>query len=191
MYKIEKTGTKFDISNYPWDEFGYKPRTYVMVSYDDNGFRVLFVSYETNITTFRMKNNLDICADSCMELFMQFDPKNDERYINIEVNSIGAAYNAVTLQRGSAECICDEDIALLDIKTRVLKDRWEITYKIPVSYIKKYIPTYEHKEGNIIRGNFYKCGDDSEYPHYGCFSEIKWTYPDFHRPEFFAEFMLA
>ncbi len=82
------------------------------------------------------------------------------------------------------------DAEMLDVKTDVSNDRWTVEYTIPISYIKKYVPTYEHKKGNIIRANFYKCGDETLTPHYGCFSLIKTDKPDFHHPEFFADFIL-
>ena len=41
-----------------------------------------------------------------------------------------------------------------------------------------------------MKGNFYKCGDDTKYPHFGCWNEVVWEEPDFHRPECFGDLIL-
>ena len=53
------------------------------------------------------------------------------------------------------------------------------------------VPTYRHGEGAVLRGNLYKCGDETDHPHYACFHNIDWAKPDYHRPEFFATFVLG
>ena len=56
-----------------------------------------------------------------------------------------------------------------------------------MEFIKKYLPTYKHGEGTVIRANFYKCGDKMQYQHYGMWNEYHVEKPDFHRPEYFGE----
>ena len=192
MNRITKRGTAFPVLKFPWEkDFPAKPATEVTVGYDDEGYRVRMVSYETRLRAVETSHNTPVCHDSCMELFMQFAPENDPRYINIEINPNGAAYCAVNFRRGDSELIAPCDIETLGIRSAVYDDRWEIEYTIPASFIQKYIPTYRHGIGAKIRGNFYKCGDLTDHEHYGCFSNIAWARPDFHRPEFFAEFVLA
>jgi hypothetical protein len=38
-----------------------------------------------------------------------------------------------------------------------------------------------------IRGNFYKCADDTEMPHFVSWSPIHLPTPNFHCPDFFGE----
>ena len=45
--------------------------------------------------------------------------------------------------------------------------------------------------GKLIRANFYKCGDDTAYPHYGMWRPFQSDKPDFHRPEEFGEIWLV
>ncbi len=191
MFHILQTGSEFKITNYPWDENGYRPNTKIRISYDEKAFYVVFTSYEKEVVVLHTKHNTNVYKDSCMELFVQFDPVNDQRYINIEANAKGIVFNAVTTKRGDYSVIPTSDIILLNVKSQIFSDRWILTYQIPISYIKKYVPTYQHQVGNIIRANFCKCGDETKYPHYGCFSNIVCENPDFHRPEYFAEFCLA
>lgn len=191
MYNIEKKGTSFEIKNYPWDDNGYRPKTVVTIGYDEGGFNLHFVSYETEILAVQTEHNSPVCTDSCMEIFMQFSPETDKNYINIEVNPNGAAYSAVSLCREISEKIAPDIIDTLNIKTEVFPDRWEVSYYLPKEYIQRFIPTYTHGEGSVICGNFYKCGEHTKYPHFGCFSKSEWDHPDFHRPEFFTRFKLV
>ena len=35
--------------------------------------------------------------------------------------------------------------------------------------------------------NFYKCGDETQKPHYLSWNPVKTSKPDFHRPEYFGK----
>ena len=190
MLKITKGGTLFPVDNFPWDEGGARPKTFVTVSYDEGGYYVHSVSFETPIRAVQTEHNTPVHEDSCMEFFAAFD-RNDARYINFEINPNGAAHCAVGEGRHNRVKLDPKDIDTLGIRTEVFDDRWEIRYYIPASLIVKYLPGYVHKEGAVIRANFYKCGDKTGHEHYGCFNMINWDHPDFHRPEFFAEIELA
>lgn len=192
MYSISRNGTTFEIKNYPWDSTGYRPKTFVTLGYDDEGYKVHFVSYETKLKREQnTHNHPDIFRDSCMELFMQFAPETDENYINFEINPNGAVYCALTTNRENYQKVAPSIIDTLDVKIKIHDDRWEIDYYISKEYIQNLVPTYKHKVGNVIRGNFYKCAEKADDVHYGCFNNIEWEEADFHRPEFFAEFKLV
>ena len=75
----------FDIIHYPWDFNGYKPKTFAEVTRDDNGFRVHFVSYETELTAVQTEHNTDIYCDSAVEVFLNFVPDKGDTYINFEI----------------------------------------------------------------------------------------------------------
>ena len=77
------------------------------------------------------------------------------------------------------------------IKTEIFDDRWEADYYISESFIQFAFPEYKHKEGNVIRGNFYKCSDTKEIRHYGCFNLIETPTPNMHATEYFTEFKLV
>jgi hypothetical protein len=191
-YTIAREGTTFEIANFPWKkDFPFAPKTTVTVSYDDDAIKYHLVSYETNLRAVETAHNTPVCQDSCMEVFMQYAPATDERYINLEINPNGAVYNAVRYDRARSQKIDPADVDMLGVKTAIYDDRWELDLTVPKEYIQKHIPTYRHGKGNVIRGNFYKCGDLTGHPHYGCFSNIEWAAPDYHRPEFFAEFELV
>ncbi len=191
MNVIKKSGSTFCIADFPWlSEYPASPETRVTVSYDKSGFDLHFVSSETSVRAIETEPNSMVYRDSCMEAFWQFDPENDPRYINFEINPNGAVYSAVSYDRAQSVCIDPADIAMLKVSTCVREDGWEIHCHIPVEYIQKQIPTYRHEAGAHLRANFYKCGDMTDHPHFGCFQHIEWSQPDFHRPEFFADFIL-
>ena len=190
MLNITKEGSLFKVDNFPWDEGGAKPRTYVEISYDDGGYSVHFVSYETELRAVETDYNSPVHEDSCMELFAAF-AEDDERYINFEINPNGAAHCKVGSGRGNRMAIAPADIDTLNVKAETYSDRWELRYYISVDFITKYLPSYKHGKGTVIRANFYKCGDKTGHEHYGCFNNIDWPHPDFHRPEFFAKIELA
>lgn len=68
---------------------------------------------------------------------------------------------------------------------------WTVEYSIPFVFIEKYFGKLDFSPGCRLEGNFYKCGDETRYPHYGCWNPIKRTTPDFHRPEFFGDLILG
>ena len=88
MYNIEKSGTRFEIANFPWDKTGYTPKAVVTVGYDDGGFKVHFEAYETKLLMNHTEHNTFVCMDSCVEFFMQYVPEITEDYINIEMNGL-------------------------------------------------------------------------------------------------------
>lgn len=173
----------FDIIHYPWDFNGYKPKTFAEVTRDDNGFRVHFVSYETELTAVQTEHNTDIYCDSAVEVFLNFVPDKGDTYINFEINPNGAMYCSVGEGRYKRTLITPEEIDTLNIKTEKFSDRWEAECYISVDFIKKIYPDYSH--GGRITGNFYKTGEKAKYPHWGSWRETGTEKPDFHRPESF------
>ena len=190
MNKITREGSSFEITHYPWEDSGVHPKTIITIGYDDEGYNVHYVSYETELRAVETEHNSDVYKDSCMEIYMAF-AEGDNHYMNVEVNPNGATYVSLSTCREESVKIDPKEIDTLGAKTQIFEDRWEIDYKIPKEFLEKYFPTYKHGKGAKLRGNFYKCGDATNHPHWGCYADITWEYPDFHRPEFFAEFELV
>ncbi len=181
----------FEIDKYPWPKNDYRPKTTIELCYNDDSFLIHFTSFETELRAVEVENNTDVYRDSCMEIFLQFDPANDERYINFEINPNGAMHCSCGKDRFDRVLVDPQVIDdVLKGRTRIKKDRWEAWVDVPVSFIKALIPTYEHKEGAVLRGNCYKCASGSDKPHHGMWNTIVWEKPDFHRPEFFKEIVL-
>ena len=45
--------------------------------------------------------------------------------------------------------------------------------------------------GDLLRGNFYKCGDRTEHPHYASFTKIDTPRPCFMDPDYFADMIIV
>ena len=60
---------------------------------------------------------------------------------------------------------------------------WCVKAVISTEKLKKL---YGTESIRFFTGNFYKCGDETEFPHYGMWSEAVSDTPDFHRPECFG-----
>jgi hypothetical protein len=67
---------------------------------------------------------------------------------------------------------------------------WTLEYRVPLGLFRKLYGR-EIVSGHRAAANFYKCGDETEIPHYGAWSEVKTPSPDFHRPEFFGEIVFG
>ncbi|MBR5235855.1 MAG: carbohydrate-binding family 9-like protein [Clostridia bacterium] len=143
----------------------------------------LYVNLKTDKDLLFAHQNLrdtPVCTDSCMEFFIAPD-EDDEHYMNFEINPLGTLYVSHALNRYEIKFLSDDE-SIFDIKSVITKDEWQLSYKIPFSFLLKYFK----KIGPKMRGNFYKCGEHAHIPHYATWSPITCEKPDFHRPEFFG-----
>lgn len=188
---MDKKTQSFKISIAPWEEYGaYVPNTTVTLSCDDEKFMLHYVTDETRLRMVETKHNGNIWCDSCVEFFANFDPAHSKNYINFEMNPNCAMYCSIGEGRHNRTLYSDEVINKFGRRVEIKENGWEAWLEIPVDFVKSAFPQYEHKSGQVILANFYKCGDETERPHCVCWNNIDWEEPDFHRPEFFAEVTL-
>ncbi|MBQ8638606.1 MAG: hypothetical protein IJ468_05505 [Lachnospiraceae bacterium] len=181
---------KFTLT-YPWDTNGYKPEVEFFLTVTDAGFSMCITAKESNPRRVETKHLNFVHPDSCVEWFVNFMPQNCDRYFNFEVNANGTMYVAFRKDRYDYQLLTEEDVESLGIKAEVRESEWEVIYTVPFALIEKYIPGYQFTDGMEIRANFYKCGDETEYPHYGLWNPIDVVEPDFHRPEFFGAVVVS
>ena len=121
--------------------------------------------------------------DSCLEFF--FLPAGGDRYFNFEINPNGCLHAQLgTGRNGRTELAGEDAKAFFDIRTGRTEDGWEVFYRIPLDFIRRYYPDFRF-EGEMT-ANLYKCGDKTVKPHYLSWSPVELDTPDFHRPEFFS-----
>lgn len=171
---------------YPWDDYGYKPYAEYNLDVDDAGFIMHITVWEQNPKRKEKEHQAAVHKDSCVEWFVNFAPKICDRYFNFEVNANGAMRVAFRKDRYDLTLLPVEDISMLNIKTIIHEQTWEVCYHVPFALIQKYIPRYQYEQGMTIRTNFYKCGDETDFPHFGIWHEYPLNEPDFHRPELFG-----
>ncbi len=126
-------------------------------------------------------------TDSCMELFLMPDPETPQ-YLNWEFNPAGAMYLSIGTDRHKRETVARENYReLFQVKTAIHSAGWNLEFIIPLTFLRRFFPSLALEAGGVMRGNFYKCGDNTPRPHYGCWSPINLPQPDFHCPAFFGE----
>lgn len=120
-----------------------------------------------------------VCNDSCLEFF--FAPcADDECYFNIEVNPLGALCLGFGAARPTrVRQVVKDAQALFAFKPFRTEDGWGVEYEIPASYIRLYRPGFSFC--GEAAGNFYKCGDMTEIPHYLAWNALSSEKPDYHR----------
>lgn len=127
-----------------------------------------------------------VCNDSCLEFF--FAPSiKDKRYFNFECNPLGALYLGFGAERSSRVRQIVNDPAIFQIHPYYTDDGWGVTLTIPADFIRIYFPDFAFS--GEMAGNFYKCGDETEIPHYLAWSTLTCSMPDFHRREDFGSLL--
>ena len=153
--------------------------------HDGENLYVRMTAKEKNIRA-TLTGPLDqVCSDSCLEFF--FAPKTDDaRYFNFEWNRLLSVYVGFGgVRKTRARQILKDPKALFAPVAFDTADGWGIEYRIPKAYIQMYMPDFE------LRGeaacNFYKCGDETEIPHYLAWAPLSSDTPDYHRRQDFGK----
>lgn len=178
-----------EVSNIQWlPDAGVRMRQ--QVCYDDSAFYIRQVAVENHIRAECHEPNEQACLDSCMEFFFCVNSE-DGRYFNFEITPKGFMYLGLCKSiEDSVRLFPENYIELFDIRPNYVLDGWELTYKIPFDFIRKYFPNFEPKPGFKFRANCYKCGNLTVKPHYLSWNLSTKPTPNFHVPEDFGEMIL-
>lgn len=170
-----------------WENTSYAPETQVFLVHNAETLKVKIISYEIDIRCEVTEDDRCVCCDSCVEFFV-CPYEEDERYINIEVNPNGAMVMGLGKDRHNRISLVKQYKEQLSVRTQITKEYWYAEYSIPLSLL---VQIFE-KEGppTVMYGNFYKCGDQTNHPHYGMWNRIDSVSPDFHQPQFFGKLLI-
>lgn len=119
---------------YPWDVNGYKPYAEYELGMDDKGFLMRITVCECDPRRVETEHQRDIYMDSCAEWFVNFAPEICDRYLNFEVNANGAMHVAFRKDRHEGIMLTDEDIAVLDIHTKITGESCENGFRFYSSF---------------------------------------------------------
>ncbi len=187
--------TPLDTINWP-ATYPHQPQVTLFLAHTSGHLFVKWHVVGMNVKAIQREDMSDVYLDSCVEFFCQLPQR--EHYINFEFNAIGVASACRRLGR-------DTDITPLTpaelqsiLRYASLgnqpfeevegKCTWDICVGIPLSLIEV---TPEMLSATCcLRGNFYKCGDATAYPHFISWNPIPTEQPDFHRPEYFGELIM-
>ncbi len=194
----EKTNS-LKLSNYLWMTNGYTPEVIAKLLYSDHYIYVFFKVFEKKVSIHYTNFGDDVYKDSCVEFFINLFPKKSHDYINIEINAIGALLIAAGKdgddhKRRYFKKKETEGIEIYpSIKEPVSgihgADFWTLHYRIPIGFFEDYYR--EQFTSDEAIGNFYKCGDESEFEHYGAWNRVENPTPNFHLPQYFGKIIFS
>ncbi len=180
---------RFNIDIFDWSDNGYEPESWAELKLTDDALYVKMTSVERNPRgTYVTGPDVEACEDSCLEFF--FSLNGSRYYLNLEMNPCGGYFCAYRTGRDDPHFV--DYIFTENGKPHgtVLEDRWFAEAVIDLEALKKL---FGIDEITSLKANFYKCGEFTEFPHYGMWNRIVLNEneePDYHRPEFFSEIPL-
>ena len=169
-----------------WKEFSYTPETTFYILNGAEGLGIKFQTQEHPVWVQYHHFNGPVNRDSCVEIFLNFDPKNTENYINFEINAAGILQLGYGKDEQNRIKLHDINPSIFKIETEATNKGWCLKFFIPFDFILKYYPQIS----KILRGNLYKCADQSPKPHYLTWQPIQTPAPKFHVRESFGKLIL-
>ncbi len=174
---------KLEFSN--WNsETAYN--TYFKMCFRKNsGIYVKMRTDETNLRTVCTGRDEPVWQDSCMEFFL-CAVEGREEYINFEMNSIGAYLTE--FGKGKTDRVFLKTLTQREavVRTDVSDDGWSLELFVPCELISEAYAADFNAGSCVLKGNFYKCGDETDKIHYGSYTKMTTLPPGFHNPECFA-----
>lgn len=165
-----------------WKDYNYAPKTTAKILYSEFGLHIKFTTEEKPLVAKETKRNGNVYLDSCMEFFFRPN-ENHTHYFTFEFNPLGTMFMSFRTSRSDYMHPENED-SYFGIKSCTDEKQWSLTFTVPFEFIHKYFGEHTKR----FYGNMQKCGGIT--PHYLSLFPISTPAPDFHRPEFFGEFVL-
>ncbi len=175
------------IDCFQWeDKKAYRPEsTFQMCFVKNEGIFVRMQSNETELRAVCTKRDENVWEDSCLEFF--FSPCESAGYLNTEMNPNGAFLTQTGKDRYNRRFL--KELTLLSplVHAGRGKNGWGVELFIPCGVFEEAFGVRFDAAPGVYSGNFYKCGDKTEKPHYGSFSPMRKELTlGFHDPEYFA-----
>lgn len=190
---LELEGARFSVDQCNWpDKFPYAPFCCGRMARTEDS---LVVDFRVSGLDLRVQNLEDggrSWEDSCCELFLQ--RPGVAEYVNFEVNAAGKMTAARGTGRGDRKSLTPEEFGQIVRMASIEGPQdyaggvwtWRVILMIPLELMG--LDPDDLPES--LRGNIYKCGDLTAHPHFLSWAPIGTPEPDFHRPEYFGEFLL-
>lgn len=179
------------INDFPWGRPEVYPTACAHISFIQEGIFVHLYAEEQFIRATVTEDNGPVYMDSCLEFFFCPMPGVSDSYFNFEVNPLGALYVGFS-SKGTREDSKPIDYSefkeIIGVKVNRKENSWDVSYKVPYKLIQIYMPEFAKAEHGCISANFYKCGDETKYPHFAVWNHIDpqvVTKPDFHVVKYF------
>ncbi len=201
LYKIHtvqlnepRRGEEFQISSYR-PEGAIGPDTRGQVLYlPDEGLEVSMWCREEHPRAIYFSPNDPVHTDSCMEAFIDCFPDLPQYgYIGLEMNANGASHCSFGTARHTRNYVLKRGLPHPEVRVDRFKQDgaswWRVTCLLRQSLLEAlYERDCTFADGHSMRGNFYKCGDHTEHPHWGSWSPVEKV--DFHVPKEFGDLII-
>ncbi len=176
---------KIDCFQWECDGFSRPESSFQMCFVKNDGIFVKMHSSENNLRTTCSGRDGNVWEDSCLEFF--FSPEKDAGYLNTEMNPCGAFLTQVGKGRENRRFLKELTHVTPLVKSYYDKSGWGVELFIPCNLFNDAFGISFSAAPGEYKGNFYKCGDKTEAPHYGSFSPMRKELTlGFHDPEYFA-----
>ena len=191
---IELEGARFSVDQCNWpDAFPYSPFCNGRIARTEDSIVVDFRVSGLDLRVQNLEDGGSSWEDSCCEIFLQAPGKAE--YCNFEVNAAGKMTAARGTGRNDRVSLSADEFASIVRMAGIEGPQdyaggiwsWRVILMIPFELMgldPENLPA-------SLRGNIYKCGDKTAHPHFLSWNPIDTPNPDFHRPEFFGEFLIG
>jgi hypothetical protein len=186
-----------DIANVNWADYPYKPDVRFRIVHNGQSIFLNYQVEESDIKAVCDVDNGPVWEDSCVEFFISFQ---DVFYYNIECNCIGKILIATGVGKKDRLPIPADYIKRIDrwsslgnLPIENKSGKWELSLIIPQEVFLSDkislspLSSLNSLDGLEVKGNFYKCGDNLQVPHFLSWNPIKTEKPNFHLPAFFGK----
>ncbi len=192
-FLMESKAQREYIDTINWKEYPYKPIAVFDIARSNTALYIRYFVKGNSLKAIHSIDNSPVHTDSCVEFFMR--KENESNYLNFEFNCIGTCDGARRESRDIKSSLTQEEYASIrrysSIDSKPFEEKqgifsWELIVSIPFR-IMGIDPMHLPQK---IKGNFYKCADNTDTPHFVSWNPIQTPQPDFHRPEFFGDIYL-
>ncbi|MBR5541288.1 MAG: hypothetical protein IKU64_02895 [Bacteroides sp.] len=175
-----------------WKEYPYQPSVKFRAAHTGDAILLHYQVTEASVRAVALADDGRVWEDACAEFFLS--PEGNDFYYNFECNCAAKLLLHGGPAGGERPTASEEvlksvkrwaSLGTEPFEERVGECSWELALVIPVSAIFRH--EIADLNGKTMRGNFYKCGDKLQTPHFLSWSPIDLPQPKFHCPEFFGE----
>lgn len=174
----------------PWPSYDYRPEASFAIAHTGSDLLLKYFIKEKQVKVAHREINSPVHKDSCAEMFIGLE--GEDRYYNYEFNCLGVCSAGFGDGRHGRDPLPEEIISKIKIsamvesvvETDIPLVHWQLTLIFPPeAFCFHQLTTWSNL---ACKGNFYKCGDDLNDPHFITWNPVEAAQPDFHRPEYFG-----
>ena len=164
-----------------WADFPYCPDVEFRVAHTGEAILINYKVKEASVRAVAQADQGRVWEDSCCEFFVRAE--DEDEYYNFECNCAGTLLVNFG-KKGDRHHAPESVLANVKRWSSLGREPFE-ELVIPVSSLFNH--NIKDLSGITLRGNFYKCGDLLQTPHFLSWSPIDLPQPCFHCPEFFGK----